>query len=123
MTHEDLQSLSHDIANFGSEVAFRSAVSRSYYSAFHAMREQTQDVMLSNPPMGSHALVTARIKEKYGEALSKHFHKMKKHRNSADYDTEKTFKRNHAEKMFSDRNFLLSKVVEAEALESNKGEG
>ncbi|MGE6780700.1 HEPN domain-containing protein [Vreelandella titanicae] len=123
MKQEDLQKLSEAILDMDSEVAYRSAISRSYYSAFHAIREITSDTVLDKAPPGSHAVVTAKLKAKYGKTIAKHFHKMKKERNSADYDLHKTFFRKDATRMFNDRRFLLDEVAVAHTNQADgKGE-
>ncbi|WP_417861838.1 HEPN domain-containing protein [Vreelandella venusta] len=124
MKQEDLQKLSEAILDMDSEAAYRSAISRSYYSAFHAIRELTSDAILDKAPQGSHAVLTAKLESQYGKAIAKHFHKMKRARNSADYDLHKTFFRKDATRMFSDRRFLLDQVaVVHKDLKDNKEEG
>ncbi|WP_252108846.1 MULTISPECIES: hypothetical protein [unclassified Halomonas] len=123
MNQEDIQELSESLMEIGSEAAYRSAISRSYYSAFHAMRSDTNTVDLAKEPSGSHAVVTAKIKARYGKALAKHFHKMKLQRNSADYDLYKRFFEKDAVKMFHDRRSLLEEVATLQADANNQGEG
>lgn len=114
MNHEEFHELSLKLIEIGSQAAIRSAISRSYYSVFHAAREATSSIQLDRPPKGSHAIVNAKVKEMYGKALADQMHRMKVRRNRADYDIDHEIYHEEAIRMAANREFFLAEMSSSE---------
>ena len=96
----DLLQLAESLSGGATEVAWRCAVSRAYYAAFHQARELLQTLGFQIPRAELvHAFLWKRLQScgqsEVGLAGS-HLHQLRSVRNRADYDVQLSFLQNDA---------------------------
>lgn len=101
MNERDFLSLAHSLTGGGTEVAWRTAVSRAYYAAFHVARNLLQDLGFTVPHADrAHAFLWLRLGNCGDIAVqtaASDLNLLRRHRNQADYDLKSLFTQGFAQ--------------------------
>src|SRR5437879_2622057 len=92
MNGRDFLSIARILASMSEESAWRSAVSRAYYAAFHAVRDFLESLGFALPPdEKAHAYLWLRLQNCGDSALEnagKTLNFLRRHRTQADYNLQ-----------------------------------